>query len=413
MNYVELIEKAEAFVSKYMRKHDNPKLLYHNLAHTQNIVSVTSQIAKQYSLDETEFFIVTAASWFLFIGYYKDLLHPNDASTKLAEEFFKDSGVPEETIESIKECILAPANTSAPTNLLASIICDADSFYLGTENFSDFNKLKRKEYRLLNNVSVDKNEWKRRTIQMLETHQYYSDYGKALDSCKQEHLEKLKKKDPLLSITPHSIATAIAEKDVTISAKDKSRENKASSADRTIETMFRTTAANSQRLSSQADSKAHIMISVNTIIISVILGLVARQIDEFTTLDLIPIVVILLVNIITVIFSILATRPNVANRNFSESDFDQNKVNLLFFGNFFNMSFDDYCNFMMRIMGDKQSLYIVMLRNLYEQGMVLTKKYRMLKISYNVFMYGLILSIITFLIAAKFNNASNSAFKGF
>ncbi|MEP7251961.1 MAG: Pycsar system effector family protein, partial [Ginsengibacter sp.] len=63
--------------------------------------------------------------------------------------------------------------------------------------------------------------------------------------------------------------------------------------------------------------------------------------------------------------------------------------------------------------GDKQSLYIVMLRNLYEQGMVLTKKYRMLKISYNVFMYGLILSIITFLIAAKFNNASNSAFKGF
>ena len=413
MNYEQLIMQAGSFVSKYMRKHDNTKLLYHNLSHTQNIVSVTSQIAKQYSLDEKDFFIVMSSAWFLYVGYYKDFLHPTNASTKLAEEFFKESGVQEETIESIKECILASVNVSPPTSLLAKIICDADSFYLGTGNFSDFNKLKRKEYGLLNNLTVNKSEWKRCTIQMLERHQYYSDYGKALDNCKQQHLERLKKKDPLLSVTPHSIATAIAEKDVTVLAKDKSGEAKANSADRTIETMFRTTAANSQRLSSQADSKAHIMISVNTIIISVILGLVARQIGEFTILDLIPIVLILLVNIITVIFSILATRPNVANRNFSESDFDQNKVNLLFFGNFFNMNFDDYCNFMMRIMSDKQSLYIVMLRNLYEQGMVLTKKYRMLKISYNVFMFGLILSIITFLIAAKCNNASNSAFKGF
>ncbi len=68
MNYEQLITQAEAFVSKYMRKHDNPKLLYHNLAHTQNIVSVAGQIAKQSSLNDKEFFIVVAAAWFLYVG---------------------------------------------------------------------------------------------------------------------------------------------------------------------------------------------------------------------------------------------------------------------------------------------------------------------------------------------------------
>ncbi len=411
MNYGELIEQTEAFVSKYMRKHDDPNLLYHNLAHTQNIVSVTEQIAKQHSLSDKEFFIVIAAAWFLYIGYYKDILHPLQESTKLAEEFFKNSGLQDETIESIKECILAPANMSAPGTLPASIICDADSFYLGTENFPAFSKLKRKEYSLLNEISVDKNEWKRGTIQMLEKHQYYTDYCKSrLNIYKQGNLEKLKKKEPLLSLTADSISSILAEKaektektekDVKKEKKDQGKETKANSPDRTVETMFRTTVANSQRLSSQADTKAHIMISVNTIIISVILGLVARRMGDFSV-DLIPIILILIVNIVTIIFSILATRPNVAKRHFSEEDFQQNKVNLLFFGNFFNMNFEEYSNFMLHIMSDKQSLYITMLRNLYEQGIVLSKKYKMLKVSYNVFMYGLVISVITFLIAARY-----------
>ena len=163
--------------------------------------------------------------------------------------------------------------------------------------------------------------------------------------------------------------------------------------------MFRTTSTNSQRLSSQADTKAHIMISVNTIIISLMLGF--RQIGQSSKFT-VPVILLIIVNLVTIIFSILATRPNVAKRNFTESDFEQNKVNLLFFGNFFSMNFDSYSKSMLHIMEDKQSLYITMLRNLYEQGAVLAKKYKLLKMSYNVFMYGLILSVISFFVASKF-----------
>ncbi len=170
--------------------------------------------------------------------------------------------------------------------------------------------------------------------------------------------------------------------------------------------MFRATSANSQRLSVQADNKAHILISVNTILIPLILGVVVAKSNAYPKLPLIPVVMLLLVNLVTIIFSVLATRPNVAETKFNESDFRQNKVNLLFFGNFFTMDFDRYCDYMLNIMSDKQSLYITMLRNLYEQGIVLGKKYRMLKVAYNVFMYGLVVSVIVFLIAYKFFNLS-------
>ncbi|MEO6187714.1 MAG: Pycsar system effector family protein, partial [Ginsengibacter sp.] len=92
---------------------------------------------------------------------------------------------------------------------------------------------------------------------------------------------------------------------------------------------------------------------------------------------------------------------NVAKRKFTDDDFEQNKVNLLFFGNFYSLDFGNYSSAMLNIMDDKQALHITMLRNLYEQGAVLAKKYKMLKISYNVFMYGLIVSVILFLVAPK------------
>ncbi|MEJ7741760.1 MAG: Pycsar system effector family protein [Nocardioidaceae bacterium] len=128
--------------------------------------------------------------------------------------------------------------------------------------------------------------------------------------------------------------------------------------------------------------------------------------DEYANLT-IPVIMLLLVNLVTIIFAILATRPNVKKPTFNENDIKDNKVNLLFFGNFFNMNFDNYSNSMLHIMGDKQVFYLTMLRNLYEQGLVLNKKYRMLKISYNVFMYGLIVSVIVFFIASKYYDTNN------
>ena len=409
MNYDLLTKQAEAFVTKYMQKHDNPRLLFHNFQLTQNIVNVAGQIAKQYSLDEKDTFIVMATAWFLNIGYYKDILEPGEASVKMADEFLKKSGVEIETIESIKKCMLVTKATSAPETLIEKIMRDASTFYLGSENFPGYNKLHFKEAELLN--ADNKNEWKKNTILLLESHQFYTDYCQSrLNAQKQQNLETLQKKYPLLSLTPHSIDSMFEEvseisggrKKGKVKDKDmeKDKEIDLKSAERTIETMFKTTSVNSQRLSSQADTKAHIMISVNTIIISAIVSFMLKKMEDNSRL-IFPIITILVVGLVTIIFSILATRPNISKKYFSEADLKDNKINMLFFGNFFTMDFDNYRSTMLNLMSDQNDLYTTLLRNLYEQGIVLARKYRMLKISYNVFMYGLVFSVIAFFWAYK------------
>ena len=163
--------------------------------------------------------------------------------------------------------------------------------------------------------------------------------------------------------------------------------------------MFRITSNNNQKLSSQADSKAHIMIQVNSIIISVLLSLLLRKIEEHTNLA-IPAIILLTVNLVTIIFSILATRPHIPPGTFTKQDLDEKKVNLLFFGNFYKMSLQEYAGGMLQMMDDRDFLYGSLIRDVYFQGIALGNKYRWLRLSYNTFMYGLIISVLAFMIAA-------------
>ncbi|HEX3933807.1 MAG TPA: Pycsar system effector family protein, partial [Puia sp.] len=192
-------------------------------------------------------------------------------------------------------------------------------------------------------------------------------------------------------------------KDAEASPKEKKdkkdKKDKKKDPGRGIDTVFRITSTNNQKLSSQADSKAHILIQVNSIIISVLLSLLLRKIEDHTNLA-IPATLLLSVNLVTIIFSILATRPHIPPGTFSKADLEEKKVNLLFFGNFYRMSLEQYASGMLMMMDDKDFLYGSLIRDVYFQGLALGKKYRWLRLSYNVFMYGLIASVVAFLVAA-------------
>jgi hypothetical protein len=63
------------------------------------------------------------------------------------------------------------------------------------------------------------------------------------------------------------------------------------------------------------------------------------------------------------------------------------------------MEYNDYYEGMKKVMADREFLYGSLIRDIYSQGTVLGRKYKLLRISYTIFMYTLILSIIAFAIA--------------
>ena len=102
------------------------------------------------------------------------------------------------------------------------------------------------------------------------------------------------------------------------------------------------------------------------------------------------------------IFSILSTRPKVTTGKFTKEDVAQKKVNLLFFGNFHKMPLEDFQDGMLEIMNDRDYLYKSLMKDLYFLGIVLEKKYRLLRIAYNIFMVGIIVSVVAFVVAFEF-----------
>jgi predicted metal-dependent HD superfamily phosphohydrolase len=404
MNYAQLLEDIKHEVTVFFQINDKGVYTYHNLAHTQNVVSNAAKIARYYKLDDKDFFIVSAAAWYHDTGYHigggKD---HEEQGASLAEIFLLAKGVEQATVETIKKCILATKLPQAPQTLLEQIVCDADLYHLGTDKFSEQNKLVRKEVEHRFGKKMSKHEWRLGTIKLFEGHHYHTDYAhKFLDPVKQQNLEKLKSKE---SEDEHENEKKVKEsnhpqaEEPTVVTENKKQ--KSDKPERGIETMFRITSANHQRLSDMADNKAHIMITTTSIILSVLLSVMLRKLEDNHHL-IIPTILLLAVCVVTMTLSILSTRPSIPPGTFTLQDITDKKVNLLFFGNFYRMNYEEYSDAMQHMMNDREFLYGNLTRDVYSQGVVLGRKYRLLRTGYNVFMFGVIASVIAYSIAVIF-----------
>jgi len=410
VNYQLLLEEVKHFVLLFFKNHDDKRFSYHNKAHTQDVVAAVNQIANHYQLNDEDFFIVSTAAWFHDTGYSGGVADHEARSAQIASDFLTQLNVGAAVIDKVKSCIMATRMPQDPANLLERILCDADLFHLGTDEFRRKSKLMRKEAEQLAETDIDKQHWRQKTIDLMESQQYHTDYCRLLLADKKaQNLARLKQREqeaqaaqkPKPPKPEEQVPQAAPIKLLPELPKETLRDEKGHKKEKPekgVETMFRITASNHQRLSGMADSKAHIMISVNSIIISLVVSLLLRKIESHER-QLIPALLLLTVNLIAIVTAILATRPNLPPGTYTQEDMDNRRINLLFFGNFYKMSMDQYMANMHTMMNDKDFLYGSLIRDLYSQGVVLGRKYQLLRISYSVFMYGIVASVLAFVLS--------------
>lgn len=409
MNYHNLLKQVSDYVLAYYKSHSDSRLVYHDRKHTETVVSRAIEIANHYQVNDRDYFVVVAAAWFHDTGYMIDLANHEEQSAILAETYLASVQANEEDINELKACIMATRMPQKPTTLLQNIICDADLYHLGTEDFEETDKLLRRENNTIHGVELSKLEWRRKSISFLSGHQYHTDYAQVLlNGTKQKNILALKakvargdEKEAVEKSKEKEVKEKeVKEKDDIITAEG-SKKLKQEEPKKGIETMFRISSANHQRLSDMADNKANIMITVNSIILSAIISLVLRRLSENQFL-IIPTFILLTVSLLAITFSILATRPSIPEGTFTREDVDNRNVNLLFFGNFYKMPLEDYNYGMEKMMDDKDFLYGSLIKDVYAQGVVLGKKYRLLRVAYNIFMFGLIASVLAFIVFSTF-----------
>lgn len=410
----DLVSAARQVATDIFQNKVSKSFSYHNLDHTQQVVRAAEEIADYYQLQPEDRKAVLIAAWFHDTGFVSgDSKGHEGVSIQLANDFLKLNHAEPTLVEKVTKSIEATKMPQSPGPLIEQILCDADLFHLGTDEFKVKNEELRQELIEVSKEDISKKKWRKMNIAFMENHKYFTDYGRRkLQPVKEQHIQQLKSKDeekegsaangkkqPKKEKKEEALATIFPEetlvKDGGAEKKKDKEKDKDSQTERGISTVFRIMANNHASLSQMADSKANIMISVNSIILSVIISVLIRHLDENRNL-IIPTVSLVLVCVATIVFAVKATRPNVSEGTFTKEDIQNKKTNLLFFGNFHNMTLPDYDWAMREMLNSRDYLYGSMVKDIYFLGVVLAKKYRLLRISYNIFMYGLIVSMLLY-----------------
>lgn len=406
-----ITSKVAEHVTAYLNKNLDKKFHFHNLKHTENTVKAVIEIAENSNINNQDKEILEIAAWFHDAGYTDSYEGHEQRSAELAEKFLSDAGYGEEKTKKVGELILATKIDSTPQNLLEKIIRDADLSHLAKKSGPKKAQKLRLELAEMCNKNFSDKEWLNIDKNFYSKTRYFTDYAKenwqpGLD----ENLQKISEKLAGLNKTGKTMnikkqnetAESNSEESMPgLSEKEIKKLQKIKMSERGVETVFRTTSRNHLRLSAMADAKANTLISISALLISIIISFLADSLDAQPFLT-IPTSLILLICVLTIVFATLSTRPKVTKLGLTKEDIKQRRGNLLFFGNFYQMPLEDYEWGMNELMTDRDYLYSNLTKDIYFLGLVLAKKYKFLSIAYNVFMYGIIVSVASFLFVINF-----------
>lgn len=389
-----IIEITDKYVFDLLATHLPNTFTYHNYEHTKRVWESTKEIIENSEVDANESEILLLASLLHDTGYIKTRMGHEEESVKIATEFLKSQNIDDDIISAVNDCILATKFDIQPKNKLQEIIKDADTSHLGKKYYSEVSELLRIELDLQDINSYSAKEWRAENIKMFTVeHQYYSDYAKT-------KWEKRKAKN-LAKLMESKYTQRSKDRKEELKAKYKVK-YKSESSERGVQTLFRVALRNHIKLSDIADTKANILLSVNAIIISLVLSNLISKLDNPSNDYLIiPTVIFTMFSVASVILSIVATQPNVTRGEFTKEDVKDKKVNLLFFGNFHKMGLGEFEWAIGEMLKDKDYIYSSLSKDLYFLGKVLSKKYRILRITYAIFMIGILVSVLAFAISFK------------
>lgn len=397
--FMDILKISEDYVKNLFKDRLSSAYTYHNLEHTIQVVDKIKILAKEENASPEDMEDLLLAGWFHDLGYIDDSENHEEESRKMAEKFLKQHQFNEERIAKIGKLILATEKFYRPTNHLENIIKDADLYHLASDDYFNVCENLRQEIKEVHHQKFSKLQWAELNTAFFAKHQFYTKFA-------QENWQPIKEKntakifDKIKNLKEDKKEKSSQDKDKALLNKKKLE--KLESPERGIETMFRVTLSNHTKLSQIADSKANILLSVNAIIISVALSTLIPKLDAPNNSHLIiPTFIMIMSSVACIILAIMSTRPKVSSGTFTRKEIEDKKVNLLFFGNFYKMPMEEYLWAMKEMMADRQYLYDTMIKDLYYLGIVLNRKYKLLRLTYTVFTIGIIASVIAFVVAFR------------
>lgn len=154
---------------------------------------------------------------------------------------------------------------------------------------------------------------------------------------------------------------------------------------------LRTLQQNHIQLSTMADIKANIMITVCSLVLTFSLTQVYKPVLQ------IHLSVLITFTLLALLLAVLAVIPSMKKPLDNDGNLDQSSsmFNLFFFMHFDEIPKDEFVEKMKRVLNDDTLLYEHIISDIYGNGIALSrKKYRLIRWSYMLFLTGILISIV-------------------
>lgn len=391
----QIVKSAEAYVTELLKNGLGEDYRYHDLAHTLTTRDASLQIGQRYRLTDDELEVLQLAALFHDTGFTKIYDGHEEESKRIATDFLRLQKYPEDKISLVSDCIETTKVSVRPQSMLQKILKDAD-FNTSGGNYQEKSDALRHEWKVFASKEYEDVEWLQSNIRFWDNHQFYTGEGLAMFG--EEKRKTLKKWNKELERTEGFSDGGKKKKD-----KDKGKDEVtkelgfAINSSKTSQLMFKTTLRNHVDLTNIADNKANMMLSVNSLLITLTISLLAAKIDTNPTLAY-PISSLMLTCVLSIVFATLATRP-VKMQGVTNLDMiGKGTTNLFFFGNFFKMNLPEYREGLLKVVNDETTLDNSIVTDLFFLGKALGVKFQRLRTCYSVFMVGMIVTVLIFVV---------------
>ena len=190
-----ILSKIKKYVGEIFKQKKAENKYYHNFTHTAEVVKVTEEISNSLGVSDDEKEILLIAAWFHDVGYIERCNGHEDLGVEIATNFLKVNGYEEDKINRVASLIKSTKLPRNPQNLLEEIICDADLFHLGTDEFDEKEKLFRKELEAYEGGKINDKAWLEKNFSFFAQHKFYTNYAKEkFETKKKENLIRIQER---------------------------------------------------------------------------------------------------------------------------------------------------------------------------------------------------------------------------
>jgi len=380
-----LIQEAEQYVYDYLSTHLPASYVFHDFNHAEEVAEVAEELAEAAGLSEEDRSALLLAAWFHDTGYCDGKEGHEERSAEIFDEFAARQDLGEVDAKLARQLILSTKHETIPASRLEKLLHDANYAYLGRKRFERRGRLLRLEEEAMQGKKYSLFEWQKHMLDLqLEIKYYTSEAHEAFSKRKNKNI-------------------ASQREEIVKARKTTVRKKTGKDFGRGVDTIYRVTLRNHINLSSIADGKANMIISINTLVLSILItaGSAGFSLSKTSIQEnlayIIPVLILMLTSLLAITFAVFSAIPKVSGQDFTEEDVKQHKVSLLYFGNFLKLEKSEFVSYLRDLKEDQEVLYDDLSRDLYNLGMVLRKKYRLLTYAYRTFVGGLVLSFLVFL----------------